>query len=805
MKASFFPKTFEPWNIKEMEVIDLLEDIKMGKYKKEINKVRSEPDKEKRNEIKKDCLSGVVWMGRFSYRRKEGLLQHNGLAILDFDHVEDAPAFRDKLKEDVWFYAAWLSPSGDGVKALIRIPTVQSDEEYKEYYEAILEYYQDAESDRKTKDVSRLCFSSYDPDLWVNNKAEIWTEKKIVTYDNRELPDIPYYATENETIEKLETWLQNKGETYYKGNRNNYLFILASACNRFGIVRGSAEGYILSNYDLPEREILQTVGSAYKDTNAHGTARFENKAEFAKVVNKVSKGVNKKEVIKTIIDDGIDSAEADEIYMKAEDAVKNKLETFWLTYYKNDKVILDSKPLKYIDWLNAAGFYKYYYSENDYMIVNVDRNIVREVTIDRIRSYVKNYILSLPFQFDMITRERLFEFIFIRAEKQFFGTPTIELLNSLPINFVKDQNDKTYIYFRNTAIEITKDNVTPVKYEEIGGYIWANQIIDREYKEVNDNVEEFEFAKFMKNITGNQENYNSLKSIAGYMLHGYKSPDMSIAPILNDCIMTDGINGGTGKGLFVKALGQIKPMVIFDAKNWDINKDFAFQRVTLDTEIIFIDDVQKKFDFEKLFSVISEGISVNRKNKPEFYVKYEDSPKVIISTNYAITGEGNSHERRKIEIEFVKHYWKKHTPADEFGRYFYDDWKEKDWYVFDNFMIHCVQYYMRNGLLESTLENLELKRLITDTTELFVDWVTDQDTFMLNKEYNISDLFNDFVDFTGYKKANISYLGKLLKRYAHYLGKSYNSQRRNINGSKITYVSIGDPKDVKNSEQKILP
>jgi len=803
MKATYCEKTFEPWNVKEMQVIDLLEAIKTGKYKKIINNIRKEIDDDKRNELKKNTLSGVVWMGRFAYRSKEGLLEHNGLAVLDFDHIENASGFRDELKNDSWIFSAWCSPSGDGVKALVRIPIVQNDNEYKEYYESITDNYKKAKSDAKTKDISRLCFNSYDPDLWVNNKAEIWNEKKIITYDNRDLPEIPYYSTENETIEKLEKWMRNSGEMYAKHNRNNYVFKLASACNRFGIVRSSAEGYILSNYDLPEREILQSVGSGYRDSKAHGTARFENKAEFAKVVNKVSNGVNKKEVIKTIIDDGIDSSKAEEIYNKAVEAVNDKLETFWITFMKNDKVTLNSKPLKYIDWLNAAGFYKYYYSDNDYMLVNVDRNIVKEVTIDRIRNYVQKYILSLPFQFDMITREQLFEFIFIKAEKQFFGNSTIELLHTLPIRFVKDEKYKSYLYFKNTAIEITHDSVTPIKYEEIGGYIWNNQIIDREFKEIKGDIEDFEFCKFMQNITGGGKNYNSLKSIAGYMLHGFKSPDMSIAPILNDCILSDGINGGTGKGLFVKALGEIKPMVTFDAKNWDINKDFAFQRVTLDTEIIFIDDVQQKFDFEKLFSIITEGISVNRKNKPEFYIKYEDSPKIIISTNYAISGKGNSHERRKIEIEFVKYYHKKRTPADEFGHYFYKDWNSTDWHKFDNFMIHCVQYYMKNGIVEAKLENLEMKRLITDTTELFVDWVTDEANFKLNTEYNIVDLFTDFADFTGYKKANISYLGKLLKRYATFLQLPYNSERRSVNNSKVTFVSIGNNTQV--SIDKQLP
>jgi hypothetical protein len=277
---------------------------------------------------------------------------------------------------------------------------------------------------------------------------------------------------------------------------------------------------------------------------------------------------------------------------------------------------------------------------------------------------------------------------------------------------------------------------------------------------------------------------------------------LSVAPILNDCIMSDGINGGTGKGLFVKALGHIKPMITFDAKNWDINKDFAFQRVNLDTDIIFIDDVQKNFDFEKLFSVITEGISVNKKNKPEFYISYEDSPKIIIATNYAVSGEGNSHNRRRIEIEFVKHYHSKHTPADEFGHYFYKDWTEKQWLAFDNLMIHCIQYYMGNGLKESAMENLDIKKLISTTNDLFVEWISDEENFKTNTEYNLLELYNDYVEFTGYSKTNIGFMGKLLKQYAKYKQMPYLSQRVSAgDGKKKTLISIGEVKETSIDEK----
>src|SRR6056297_1321567 len=147
MKVSYLKSTRKPGDVEVKDAIFCLEKIKNGEYKSEIQKVRSEKDNDKRSKLKVKILSGTVWTGRFSYRSIEGFLESSGLAILDFDHLEDASDFRDSLKKDEWIYSAWISPSGDGVKALVRIPIVFSDREYKEYYTAITEHYRNAKAD----------------------------------------------------------------------------------------------------------------------------------------------------------------------------------------------------------------------------------------------------------------------------------------------------------------------------------------------------------------------------------------------------------------------------------------------------------------------------------------------------------------------------------------------------------------------------------------------------------------------------------------------------------------------------------
>jgi hypothetical protein len=79
---------------------------------------------------------------------------------------------RDRIGEDKHILAAWISPSGDGVKAIMRIPA--SAEGHKAAFAAAAEYMRDTYAtviDKACSDVGRLCFVSHDPALVVNLDA----------------------------------------------------------------------------------------------------------------------------------------------------------------------------------------------------------------------------------------------------------------------------------------------------------------------------------------------------------------------------------------------------------------------------------------------------------------------------------------------------------------------------------------------------------------------------------------------------------------------------------------------------------
>jgi len=141
-----------------------------------LEQIRKCDDKIKRD-ILKQKLIYVTFAGIFQKRGKDNLIKSSGLACLDVDDVEDI----DKLKEDIirnkYTYCLFISPSGKGLKLIVKIPEVKNNEEYKKYWLSISNHYKKIKVDEGTKDISRACYLSYDKNPYVNLDSEIYTDK----------------------------------------------------------------------------------------------------------------------------------------------------------------------------------------------------------------------------------------------------------------------------------------------------------------------------------------------------------------------------------------------------------------------------------------------------------------------------------------------------------------------------------------------------------------------------------------------------------------------------------------------------
>ena len=264
----------------------------------------------------------------------------------------------------------------------------------------------------------------------------------------------------------------------------------------------------------------------------------------------------------------------------------------------------------------------------------------------------------------------------------------------------------------------------------------------------------------------------------------YKNRSNNKAVILNDEIISDNPEGGTGKGLFVQGLSQIRNTSIIDGKQFDSKKSFAYQTVSLDTKILVFDDVKKNFDFEDKFSLVTEGMTLERKNKDAIKLNVHDSPKIVMSTNYAIKGEGNSHNRRRHEIEIAQYYGKDLTPDEEFGKQLFDEWDLEHFNRFDNYMVNCLQLYLNSGLVKQNAKNIVLRKFIAETNMDFYEWIIDTENFPINFRNDKSQYFNSFVndnkDFDKWLKRNRFNIW--IQKYANYM--DYRFEQGSSNGLK---------------------
>ena len=720
----------------------VLERIKQGSSRELVKQIRGEKDKTKRN-VLKQSLPAICFSGKFSKRSDSSITDHSGFICLDFDGYKsnkDLLEEKERLSKDKYVYSVFVSPSGKGLKALVKIPTDLDN--HKNYFNSLENYFNSEYFDTTSKNISRVCYESYDPLIFINELSNTWDTINEKDYQevvkHRDVPTIPI-TDENKIIEILVKWWENK-YGLKSGERNNNIYVLAAAFNDFGINQTLAE-YVMSNYsseDFPDSEIKRTIDSAYSQKQNFGTKYYEDEEKVGQVKQKIRRGLSKKEIKIQLEETNIDVDNIDHVLDRLEDEQSNY--KFWT---KNDKGVIKIVHILFKQFLEDNGFYKFNpQGSKNYVFVKVTNNLIDHTSEKEIKDFILNYLLE---------EDDTSIYNFFAEHTRYFREEFLTLLASIDVYFIEDSQNAAYLYYKNCAVKVTKDKILPIDYLDLGGYVWKDHVIDRNFTICD--VIDCDFSTFIKNIAGNEnKRIRSMFSTMGYMLHAYKNLSYCPAVILNDEVIseTGDPEGGTGKGLFMKGLSQMKKLVVIDGKAFNFEKSFAYQLVSADTQLLCFDDVKKHFDFERLFSVVTEGLTLEKKNKDAIKIPFSKSPKIAITTNYAIKGSGNSFVRRKWELELAQHYTKEFTPLVEFGKHFFGEWDENEWCQFDNFMISCLQLYLDSGLLKSELVNQALKSFMTATSNDFVEWCgvfgTPNTFLSKNSKLNVNTLYFEFIE-----------------------------------------------------------
>jgi len=114
-------------------------------------------------------LPAFMCHGTFSTRNNASLVEYSGQFMTDLDSLGDKlPIVRKSLEAYPFVHAIALSPSGDGLKVVINV--VNDPSRHLDSFRAIQQFFRDEaglEIDPACKDLARLTFFTYDPDLWI--------------------------------------------------------------------------------------------------------------------------------------------------------------------------------------------------------------------------------------------------------------------------------------------------------------------------------------------------------------------------------------------------------------------------------------------------------------------------------------------------------------------------------------------------------------------------------------------------------------------------------------------------------------
>ena len=382
-----------------------------------------------------------------------------------------------------------------------------------------------------------------------------------------------------------------------------------------------------------------------------------------------------------------------------------------------------------VSFLQSKGVFRLLNNDKNYSLIRVQNNVARLIGDFQIIDIIKEELKSQN------RLEDLHKFV-----KTLNKTKLIESLDYFNKSFLRDEKNKSYFFFNNTGIIVNQDDLYPTNLEDIDLPIWESQIVNRNFIP---NSFESDFSQFIKDISGTVEKKESLESIIGYLLTDYKDPTTCPGIILTDKDnINNQANGGTGKSLFMKAIGHMVNINKQDGKR--ISRRFQFSGIDETSKIVYIDDVTPEFEYEEYYSLITGDLNVERKYENTFNIGFETSPKLAISSNYVIKSDGGtSDKRRRIEFELENYYSPEFTPEDKFGSRLFLDWSDEQWCSFYLYMMNCVRFYLKNGLIVPEVN--KDKQIIAQTSDTFMNFCNEKivqgriDKSILHKSFSQLD------------------------------------------------------------------
>ena len=209
-KVSLFKNTFDNRpTIARLEAI--LEKIKKSpQLKRACILLQKINDPEELRIFKQVHLPAITVSGVFrDGHAQTNSIYHNGLIQVDFDAKDFPPLLLLEdiiklLKSDPYTFVGFTSPSGTGYKLFVRITANPAN--HLSHFRALEKYYRGhygLKIDSSCKDLSRLCFLSYDPLLYINVDAKVFHSLDVLQPDRNGYKNVNHNANLKTEIESV--------------------------------------------------------------------------------------------------------------------------------------------------------------------------------------------------------------------------------------------------------------------------------------------------------------------------------------------------------------------------------------------------------------------------------------------------------------------------------------------------------------------------------------------------------------------------------------------------------------------------
>ena len=223
-----------------LSIAEVLNDIKTGRYKNQIVYLRKSLAESKMEayERAKKSLPAFTPSACFSGGRKpEFITGYTAIIVLDIDKLtpEQLKEAKTSAVRTSYTFAAFISPSGNGLKILVKVNSAQ--EKHKDAFLALQQFYENILKlpiDKSGKDITRLCFVSYDTDLYLNENASVYP---VIPIKNKDIAYSESPLSQGEGVggeaflavyEHCQRFTEKK-ESYTNGNRNNFVHQIGRA------------------------------------------------------------------------------------------------------------------------------------------------------------------------------------------------------------------------------------------------------------------------------------------------------------------------------------------------------------------------------------------------------------------------------------------------------------------------------------------------------------------------------------------------------------------------------------------------